>query len=113
MISYTLLAGVVLMAVFAFAIAVLKTQLLSTARFWIAYAIVVFFQLVSNGYLTGQEIVTYNPEDISGARIAFAPIEDLFFGFALVTLTMFIWERLGPSKDSPVGAAEAPSPARP
>lgn len=99
MISYTLLAGVVLIAVFVFAIAVLKTQLLSTTRFWIAYAIVVFFQLVTNGYLTGQEIVTYNPEVITGTRIAYAPIEDLFFGFALVTLTMFIWEKLGPSPE--------------
>ena len=96
MISYTLLAGVALIAIFAFAVTVLKTQLLSTSRFWIAYGIVVFFQLVTNGYLTGQEIVTYNPELITGTRIAFAPIEDLFFGFSLVTLTMFIWEKIGP-----------------
>lgn len=98
MISYTLLAAVVFIAVFVFGIAVLKSELFSKARFWIAYAIVVFFQLVTNGYLTGQNIVLYNPEAISGARIAFAPIEDLFFGFALVTLTMFIWEKVGPSK---------------
>ena len=97
MISYTLLAGVALIAIFAFAVTVLKTQLLSTSRFWIAYGIVVFFQLVTNGYLTGQEIVTYNPELITGTRIAFAPIEDLFFGFSLVTLTMFIWEKIGAS----------------
>ena len=95
MISYTLLAGVVLIAVFVFGIAVLKTRLFSSVKFWIAYAIVLFFQLVTNGYLTGQEIVTYNPEEISGTRIAYAPIEDLFFGFALVTLTIFIWEKLG------------------
>ena len=98
MISYTLLAAVVLIVVFVFGIAVLKTELFSSNKFWISYAIVVFFQLISNGYLTSQEIVTYNPEAISGTRIAYAPIEDLFFGFALVTLTMFIWEKLPPSK---------------
>ena len=98
MITYTLLAGVALMAVFIFGVAVLKTQLFSSSKFWLAYAIVVFFQLLSNGYLTSQEIVTYNPDVITGTRIAYAPIEDLFFGFALVTLTMFIWEKLGPSR---------------
>jgi lycopene cyclase domain-containing protein len=97
MITYTLIAAVVLVAVFVFGISVLKSELFSTSRFWIAYAIVVFFQLVTNGYLTGQGIVLYNPEAITGARIAYAPIEDLFFGFALVTLTMFIWEKVGPS----------------
>jgi lycopene cyclase domain-containing protein len=98
MISYTLLAAVVLIVVFVFGIAVLKTELFSSKKFWISYGIVVFFQLLSNGYLTSQEIVTYNPEVISGTRIVYAPIEDLFFGFALVTLTMFIWEKLPPSK---------------
>jgi lycopene cyclase domain-containing protein len=101
MITYTLIAGVILIAVFVFGVVVLKSELFSTSRFWIAYAIVVFFQLVTNGYLTGQGIVLYNPEVISGVRIAFAPIEDLFFGFALVTLTMFVWEKIGPSTKPP------------
>lgn len=97
MITYTLLAALALIVVFIIGVVILKSQLFSKGRFWIAYAIVVFFQLITNGYLTGQEIVTYNPEAISGTRIAYAPIEDLFFGFALVTLAMFIWEKLGPS----------------
>lgn len=109
MITYTLLAGVVLIAVFIFGVAVLKTQLFSSGKFWIAYAIVLFFQLVSNGYLTSQEIVLYNPNSITGTRIAYAPIEDLFFGFALVTLTMFVWERIGPTKRAQVYSAEGSS----
>ena len=98
MITYTLLAGIMLIVVFAFGIIALKSELFSKPTFWIAYGIIIFFQLLTNGYLTGQNIVLYNPEDISGFRIAFAPIEDLFFGFALVTLTMFIWEKIGPTK---------------
>lgn len=97
MITYTLLAGVVLILVFVLGVIILQSELFSTKKFWIAYGIVLFFQLITNGYLTSQKIVTYNPDAISGTRIAYAPIEDLFFGFALVTLTMFIWEKLGPS----------------
>jgi lycopene cyclase domain-containing protein len=98
MISYTLLAGLILIAVFVFGVAVLKTELFSSSKFWIAYGIVVFFQLLTNGYLTSQGIVTYNPEMISGTRIAYAPVEDLFFGFSLLTLSMLIWQRIPPSK---------------
>ncbi len=97
MITYTLLAAAALILVFVIGVVILKSELFSKGRFWIAYAIVVFFQLITNGYLTSQEIVTYNPEVITGTRIAYAPIEDLFFGFALVTLAMFIWEKLGES----------------
>jgi len=97
MITYTLLAGIAVILVFVFGIAVMKSGLISRPKFWISLAIVTFFQLLTNGYLTSQKIVTYNPEAITGTRIAYAPIEDLFFGFALVTLTMLIWEWVGPS----------------
>ncbi len=98
MITYTLLAGVMTIAVFILEFLILKSGLLSQGIFWIAMAIVTFFQLVSNGFLTSQKIVIYNPELITGLRIAFAPLEDLFFGFALVSLTMFVWVKLKPSK---------------
>lgn len=102
MITYTLLAGVMIILVFAFELIVLKSGLLSLGSFWISITIVTFFQLVSNGFLTSQRIVIYNPELITGARIAYAPLEDLFFGFALVGLTMFIWAKIAPSKTNTV-----------
>ena len=40
-------------------------------------------------------IVLYNPRDILGPRLAHAPIEDLFFGFAMVLLTLSLWVWLG------------------
>lgn len=98
MITYTLLAAIVLILVFVFELLVLKTGLVALTSFWIAYGIVAFFQILTNGYLTGLNIVTYNPEVITGTRINYAPIEDLFFGFALVSLSLFIWTKLGPSK---------------
>ena len=71
---------------------VTKNSLLSTLRFWISYAIIVPFQLITNWWLTSRGIVTYNPATIIGTRIASAPIEDLFFGFAMILFTMSMWE---------------------
>ena len=54
------------------------------STFWIAYAIIVFFQLITNGILTGIPIVRYDAAQIIGWRVVYAPVEDLLFGFALV-----------------------------
>ncbi|MFY1672268.1 lycopene cyclase domain-containing protein [Plantactinospora sp. WMMB334] len=93
--SYTVaallgVAGVALVDLF-----VLRTRLLLRPVFWATYPIVVFFQLISNGILTGRDIVRYAPDAIIGWRIAYAPVEDLLFGFALVLLTLAVWVRLG------------------
>ena len=98
MITYTLLAGIMIIAVFVFELTALNSGLLSLGTFWISMGIVTFFQLVTNGFLTGQGIVNYNPELITGVRIAYAPLEDIFFGFALVSLTLFIWTKIKPTK---------------
>lgn len=74
---------------------ILKTRLLTRKVFWTSYAIIVFFQLITNGWLTYNEIVTYSDDAITGRRIAYAPIEDLGFGFALVTNVMAFWVYLG------------------
>jgi lycopene cyclase domain-containing protein len=74
---------------------VLRTRLLCRKAFWTAYAIVLFFQLVVNGLLTGLRIVRYDPDIVLGWRIAYAPVEDLLFGFAMVLLTLCAWVWLG------------------
>jgi len=70
---------------------VLRTRLVLRAVFWATYPIIVFFQLLSNGILTGRHVVRYDPAAILGARIAYAPVEDLVFGFALVLFTLSLW----------------------
>jgi lycopene cyclase domain-containing protein len=35
--------------------------------------------------------VRYDRDRIIGWRIAYAPVEDLLFGFALVTITLSLW----------------------
>jgi lycopene cyclase domain-containing protein len=59
--------------------------------YWTSYAIIIFFQLITNWWLTSREIVMYDPDAIIGLRIASAPVEDLFFGFALVLSVMSLW----------------------
>jgi lycopene cyclase domain-containing protein len=73
---------------------VLRTRLVAGVTFWVTYPIIVVFQLLSNGILTGLRVVRYNPHDIVGVRIAYAPVEDLAFGFALVLLSLSVWTRL-------------------
>lgn len=70
---------------------VLRTRLLTTRLFWASYAIVLFFQFVVNGILTGFDIVRYDPQVIVGLRVFFAPVEDIGFGFGMVTLTLSGW----------------------
>ena len=89
--TYTQAALVGVAATIALDLFVLRTRLLARRQFWTAYAIVVFFQLVTNGILTGRDIVTYDDSAITGLRLVFAPVEDLLFGFALVVQTLAWW----------------------
>jgi lycopene cyclase domain-containing protein len=90
-VSYSTLAVLAVVAVLVVDLAVYRTRMVTRPVFWVAYAIVVTFQLLVNGVLTGLEVVTYDPGSIWGPRIAYAPVEDLLFGFAMVTLTLASW----------------------
>lgn len=92
--TYTLLALAGVACAVALDMAVLRTRLLITLRFWFSWAIMVFFQLITNGWLTGREIVRYDESMILGLRIAYAPVEDLLFGFALILVTLMTWVRV-------------------
>ena len=103
--SYTAAALVAVVATVLLDLFVLRTRLLLRRAFWVSYAIVVFFQLITNGILTGRGIVFYDGDVIVGStssagqtptllgdgRIVFAPLEDLMFGFALVVQTLAWW----------------------
>jgi lycopene cyclase domain-containing protein len=94
--EYTVIAIVVAVAIVAMEKAWLKTGLFRTKPFWIAMAIVAFFQTLVDGWLTKRPhpIVAYNEHFTSGVRFPFAiPIEDWLFGFALVTLALLLWKR--------------------
>jgi lycopene cyclase domain-containing protein len=100
MLSYTVLAFTSVLVALLLEWRVIRSGLLKTSSFYLAYLIVLGFQLLTNGYLTSNEIVQYNEETIIGLRLAFAPLEDLLFGFSLVMLTMAVWVRLGTNEAS-------------
>lgn len=108
--TYTEAAAVAVAAALLLDLVVFGTRVLLRAAFWVSYAIVVFFQLIVNGLLTGLQIVKYNSAQILGPRIAFAPVEDLMFGFAMITVTVSLWVWAGRFASPRPGGAVAPAP---
>ena len=93
--TYTAAALLGVLGALAVDLAVLRTRLVTRAVFWATYPIIITFQLLSNGILTGRRIVIYDPAAIIGWRLVYAPVEDLLFGFAMVLLTLSVWVWLG------------------
>jgi hypothetical protein len=136
--SYTQLGVLSVVIVLSIDLWALRTRLVTRRVFWTAYAIIVFFQLLTNGMFTGFGIVRYDGDAILGSsspgvgpppfigdgRLAFAPVEDLMFGFALVLLSVSLWvfwgrrgvdrtPTAGPPiwrRDEPVGRGPKPGP---
>lgn len=93
--TYTVAALLGLAGAITLDLFVLRTRLLLGLAFWVTYPIVLAFQLLSNGFLTGRGVVRYDPDTIVGARILYAPVEDLIFGFTLVLVTLSLWTWYG------------------
>lgn len=102
--TYTAIAVVAVVAAVVLDRWAARTRLTTSATWWTAYGIIVFFQLLTNGWLTGRRIVRYDPEAILGnarvtllgeGRLVYAPVEDLGFGFALVLTSCVAWVWLG------------------
>ena len=102
--TYTAIAVAAALAAVALDRWAARTRLTTTAGWWAAYGIIVAFQLLTNGWLTGRRIVRYDPGAILGTdrvvpfgdgRLVYAPVEDLVFGFALVLTSSVAWVWLG------------------
>ena len=94
--AYTATAVLAAAAVVALELVWLRTGLLARRSFWVAYAIRLFFQVLVDGWLTKRSaaIVRYDPDGITGWRVPWdIPVEDYVYGFALITLTLLLWER--------------------
>jgi lycopene cyclase domain-containing protein len=99
-VSYTSLAVVAVIGSVLLDLLVLRTGLVRRRVFWVSYAIVLGFQLLTNGWLTGRGIVTYSADAVIGGsravafgsgRLLYAPVEDIGFGFALVLQSLAWW----------------------
>lgn len=107
--TYTQIAVLAVVMVLILDFFVFRTRIVTRRAFWVSYAIIFFFQLVTNGMFTGFGIVKYDGDAIIGSsspdqgappflgdgRVAFAPVEDLLFGFALVCLSLSLWVLFG------------------
>lgn len=98
--TYTEAAVIGLVFAVVLDLAVLRTRLVMRRVFWVAYAIVLAFQLVVDGVLTSQHLVVYSaaallgdatPRLVGHGHLAYAPVEDLLFGFSLVLQTLAWW----------------------
>jgi lycopene cyclase domain-containing protein len=96
--EYTLLTVAGVAAVVLLEVAVWRTGVFGRLQFWLAMAIVFAFQVAVDGWLTklSAPVVLYDESETLGVRFPWdIPIEDFGFGFAMVTLTILLWERAG------------------
>ena len=94
--EFTVLSIVSVVAVVATEMLLFRTGIFRLVTFWVAYAIILFFEVLVDGWLTklSAPIVTYDPDQFSGWRFPFdIPVEDYLFGFSLIVLTLILWER--------------------
>ena len=70
---------------------ILRTKMITRGIYWLTYALIFPFQVLTNWWLTSTNIVRYSPTEIMGRRLAGAPVEDLLFGFSLILLTLAFW----------------------
>jgi lycopene cyclase domain-containing protein len=95
-VAYTIPVVGTAAAVVAMELVWLRTGLLRRRSFWIAYAICLGFQVLVDGWLTKRTapIVRYDDGETTGVRFPWdIPVEDYVFGFALIALTLLLWER--------------------
>jgi lycopene cyclase domain-containing protein len=96
--EYTVLAVLVVVGVVALELRVLRTGLLQTPAYWIAMAICYAFMIAVNGWLTKltAPVFVYDPDATTGWRFPWdIPVEDYLLGFALLTLSMLLWDTAG------------------
>jgi lycopene cyclase domain-containing protein len=96
--EYTIAAVIAVAAVVGVELGFLHTGLLRSRAYWVSMAICYGFMIAVNGWLTklSAPIVLYDERRTTGWRAPWdIPVEDYLFGFALLTLTMLLWDAAG------------------
>ena len=70
----------------------LGTKVTSRGLYWIFLAVMFGFKVLVNGYLTWRPIVLYGEQFFLGVKVLTIPVEDFFYGFSLITLSVILWE---------------------
>jgi lycopene cyclase domain-containing protein len=90
--EYTLFASLAAVIVVALDLFVLKTRVTTQKAFWFFVLVMYGFMTLVNGYLTWRPIVLYNDPFYFGIRLYTIPVEDYVYGFALMGLSVVLWE---------------------
>ena len=80
--TYTAIAVVAALAAVALDRWAARTRLTTSGTWWAAYGIIFFFQLLTNGWLTGRGIVRYSSDAIVGSDRVIASTDCGFGTFA-------------------------------
>jgi lycopene cyclase domain-containing protein len=95
---YPTLAVIAVLVTIALELFVFRSGLFRQPAFWIAMLIVFGFMIPVDGWLTklSAPIVIYRASDTSGVRpIWDIPLEEFAYAFALLTLVILVWDRVG------------------
>ena len=104
---YPVLAVVAAVAVVVLELRILRSGLFREPAYWVSMAIVFAFMIPVDGWLTklSAPIVVYREEDTSGLRPVWdIPLEEFAYAFALLTLVILAWDRLGRAAGVDTGA---------
>ncbi|ORB27516.1 lycopene cyclase domain-containing protein [Mycolicibacterium parafortuitum] len=96
--GYTVPAVLAVVVVVVWELRFLRTGLFRSAAYWISMAIVTFFQVLVDGWLTklSAPIVLYDEYHSTGIRFPWdIPVEDFLFGWAMITAVLLLWVRRG------------------
>lgn len=92
--EYTVAAVVAAVAVAVLDVKRWRSGLFRMPAYWCTIAICLFFMILVNGWLTklSAPIVRYDPDERTPWRFPFdIPVEDYFFGFALLHWVLARW----------------------
>jgi len=110
--AYPILSVVAALVVVAVELRWLRTGLFRQPAYWLAMAIMLAFMVPVDGWMSKESdpIVIYDPDVLSGVRWPWdIPLEEFAYAFAMLTLTLVLWQRAGSRGSS----ADLAPPRRP
>jgi lycopene cyclase domain-containing protein len=111
---YPTLSVIAAVAVVLVEVRFLRTGIFRDLSYWVTMAICFGFMIPVDGWLTklSAPIVVYRPEDTTGIRpIWDILIEEYVYAFALLTVVILVWERVGPTHAGAAGSRDSGSTA--
>jgi len=76
----------------------LRTGIFRQPAYWLSMVVIFVFMIPVDGWMSKvpDPIVVYDPEVLSGVRFPIdIPLEEFVYAFAMLTLTIGLWERAG------------------